>query len=99
MPECEAAKTLYCEFMDTGNLDHILVTISSLEAIKDECHKAEQDILQEFGIGISLQCATEVTCSVDSFLSAIQELYCLAFVDVTDLQTMYSHKKLLFQSF
>jgi hypothetical protein len=98
MSGCGAAEKLYQQFLETRCLDSIRAAISSLEDIVQEYRAAEQEILQEDGVGPRLQVATEASHLAASILSAIKDIFCHAVLDITELEEMHAKGALSFQS-
>ena len=93
-----AAEKLYQQFLETQCLDSIHAAISSLKVIVQEYRAAGQEILQEDGVGPCFQAATEASRSAASILLVIEDLFCHAVLDITELEEMHAKGALLFQS-
>ncbi|KAF8430756.1 hypothetical protein L210DRAFT_3508174 [Boletus edulis BED1] len=86
MSGCDAVERLYQQFLETRCLGSICTTISSLEDIVQNYRATEQDILQKDGVGPHFQEATEASHEAASILSAIEDLFCCAILDITELE-------------
>ncbi|KAG6379834.1 hypothetical protein JVT61DRAFT_10383 [Boletus reticuloceps] len=94
----DATEQLLEQFLETWCLDAVRSAISALEEIVQDCRLAEEDILQDYGVGPRFKEAAEASRAATSTLSTIEELFCYASLDTAKLKEKYTQGNLLFQS-
>jgi len=85
-------------YQTTQDKDVIRDAIVDTSRLQKSIHRYEAEILQLAGVGTEWKQAASISKHVCDVVKWLEEILCLAMVDVEELSTAYKHQSLMYQA-